>query len=467
VFNGCVKKETPVQDNISKKTNNFRIINGEYDAIDNPFKISNVLATIEKFKDSLLELENYELKENQKVEYVKLKISDIPEDKVKDMGKKINLVNYPLDAAMLYEPDLKEENLEKLKGDYFYTFLPKNSPLPKEYPFTTIYEVYAPLPTEKWLEVALLFDGGLIDSTGSDKIVKKTRGWFSWLSNFIINVVIPVQPAGRITYANTKLGVVGVPDIEVWSPKLYGFSMAVTNSTGNFHINSDYFIGSYLYCRFSNNNIHVLPFNKTSSFPIRAVCNYINGGATSGLIWFGKSSLPAANTHFDDITSQSNFWSHIVHMDYMHRNYCVQEGILTAPSNLNFVAKWENEDENAAGTFMMQHMSTAFLSSAVYNLFKSNKIQDIIGAYFLSALTGAVKTLVNNILPDVMVSCGPQYINKHFVGANTSDYSSDIGKTILHELSHASMYSKVGDLYWLTLGIQEYDRESGGQLWMG
>jgi hypothetical protein len=471
VFNGCSKKETPIQENPPNKISNFRIISGEYDAIDNPFKISNVRATIEKFKDSLPELENYTLKENQIVEYVKLRVADIPEDKVKDMGASLHLVNYPLDAAMLYEPDLKEENLDKLKGEYFYTYLPKNSPLLKEYPFTTIYEIYAPLPTENWLEVTLLFDGGLLDSTGSAKDIKKTRGWFtSWISSFVtvvVNIVTPVQPAGRITYANTKLGVVGVPDIEVWSIKLYGFSMAVTNSTGDFHINSDYYIGSYLYCRFSNLNIHVLPVNNTSKIPFHAICDYLNGGANSGLSWFGKNSLPIANTHFDDIEKQTNFWSHIAHMDFMHRKYCIQEGILTAPTNLNFVAIWENKDENAAGTLMVNKMSTQFLVNSVFNLFKSNKVHEMIGTGILAGLTMIVKSLLNNILPDVKVSSGPQYKNKHFVGANSSDYSSDICKTILHELSHASMYNKVGDQYWLTLGIQESDRECGGNYGWG
>jgi hypothetical protein len=486
MLSGCKKEKkalSPIIGNDIKTTQMRKLNTNGYEAVDNPYKVENVLTTIARYRTKLPQFLNYQMKPEQIDVFVKIKAEDIPADKINSLRKSIDFFDYPMDAAMLYEPGLTEEKLNTLKDGFIYATLPKNSNMLLDAPFTKIYEIYKPSEAEKWLHLALLFDGDLLNDADKDILVGKFKkmelpldpsdggggggggggdggtndddgNWWDF--------IIPVSPKGRIKYTDTRLGDVGVINVKVIAFRLYGNDVAWTDVNGNFTMTGSFWIGTTITCKFVNNNIDIAPRDRRSGF--NATVNVFNSfivGALTFPIVHNKSQMQNVNITFNDINTQANFWSHIINMNHFHRSFCLQEGILPAPS-VQFRAAWEDKQENAAGTTMVPNIANNFPQNIA--IFKDVLNINEFGAIFIGGLTSAASNIIKLFVPDVTVSSGPTYIT-NFTG--NSNYSSDISKTILHELSHASMYSKVGNLYWLTLGMQEIKTDDGGNYGWG
>jgi hypothetical protein len=469
---GCRKSidmQADVSGNIDndKKTTPFRKINGAYTAIDNPYKISNVLATIEKYKLLQSEFSNYILQQNQIDVYVRIKTTTIPAEKLNAILEKIDFYNFPLDAAMLFEPGLTEEKLNTIKGEYLYTYLPKNSAYLTTYAFEKIYDVYKPKDEEQWLDEALLYDGEILNDDDREIITQKITNSSSNSGAKMFGFLKPKKPEGKIQYFNTQLGDLPVIDVKVCALKLFSVVSAQTDINGNFLINSNFFVGTFVFTKFTNSKINVFPIDLTIT--IGTGINWLAAvlvGSISPYVWHSKSQLPFVNINYNNNNKQTNYWSHIINMDFFHRQFNMQEGIMSAPTQLKFWAVWENKDENSAGTLMMNKINIQNSNPIFQNFITSNNINSILGQVVFNGMNFIAQAGLKALSPDIHVSSGQQYRN-NFSGLNVPNYSPDISKTILHEMSHAGMYSKVGDLYWLNLGIQESNREFGGNYGWG
>jgi hypothetical protein len=478
LFGGCRKEKSMPKSNDgndTKVSSIRKINNGTYVAIDNPYKVDRVKETIEKYKDLQTEFTNYKLIEDQINIYVKIKVTDIPTDRLNDLTNNIKLLNFPLDAAILFEQGMTDADFTAIQGEFLYSYLPKNTPLLSQYNFIKLYEVYNPTVSENWLEEAILFDGAMLNDEDMGTISnnlqasQNTNGQSGNANAKIFGFLKPKKPSGHFRYNNTKIGSTAVPFVEAFAIKGGGFVSAPCDINGSYAINSNFLVGTFIFCKFANSNLHILPVDKTmTNIGTSTWLALFSSGAISSLEWFWKNQLPTANVFFQDVEKKSNYFSHIMDMDMRHRQFCNQAGILTAPTNLNFWGVWENQDENSAGTLMLPHiLNNASTSPAITSLNLAGNNFTFSSAVFTSFSTGT-KNAILALAPDIKVSSGTQYINKHFTNTvHFSDYSCDITKTILHELSHANMYSKVGDQYWLNLGLQEADRESGGNYGWG
>jgi hypothetical protein len=162
------------------------------------------------------------------------------------------------------------------------------------------------------------------------------------------------------------------------------------------------------------------------------------------------------------MNKQTNFWCHIINSFHYHHNFDASEGITGPVPDIKLWARWDNEIENSANTYMFTKIVT---SSTLTNLINNSFNNDLFKGVW-NAIPSPSQSLLMALKPDVKITSGQVYRNQ-FQYPFASEYSVDITKTCLHELSHAGMYTKVGDVYWVKVGVQEYDNEGGGNYGFG
>lgn len=255
------------------------------------------------------------------------------------------------------------------------------------------------------------------------------------------------KPHGFVNYWDTQLNRwERVRGMQVWSLFLGIPIYTYSDGNGYYEIPWRYSIGTIMGTKAKNSRVNVKPLD-THGTLIRNIytlitqfivgSQHIEGWVTPCQMRDGKDFNFRGHT-------QVRYWSQILNAYWFHDQYSNAEGITKAPQSMVCYAQWANTknhlDANrlpnfgSASTPMLGHIPSSPGS--------------LIIQYFAGVLDGENITnypnlfnIVTGLLPDMTIRV-PEASEPQF-------YNSRLAQIGMHELSHASHYQRVGNIWWL------------------
>lgn len=236
-----------------------------------------------------------------------------------------------------------------------------------------------------------------------------------------------------------------VRGMQVWSV-FFGIPIwTYSDNNGDYTVPWRYSVGTIMGTKAKNGRVNVKPLDTHGSwaFIVYTLVAQFIVGSTHVEGWVTPCEMKDGKDFYFDGHTQVQFWSQILNAYYFHDEYCQNEGISKAPSDMVCYAHWGNTTSidylrkpnlGSASTPMLGHIRNAPVS--------------LISQYFVDVLDGENITnypnlfnLALGLLPDMTIRV-PQ-------ASEPEHYSSRLAQTAMHELSHASHYQRVGSSWWL------------------
>lgn len=259
------------------------------------------------------------------------------------------------------------------------------------------------------------------------------------------------KPHGFVNYWDAQLNRwERVRGMQVWSLFLGIPIYTYSDANGYYEIPWRYSIGTVMGTKAKNSRVNVKPLDTHGTF-VRNVYTlitqfivgsiHIEGWVTPCQMKDGKDFNFGGHT-------QVRYWSQILDAYFFHDQYSDNERITKAPWSMVCYAQWANTkdfidfqgvpDFGNAGTPMLGHIPSSPGSLVIQ--------------YFLGVLDGENLTnypnlfnIITGLLPDMTIRI-PEAREPQF-------YNSRLTQTAMHELSHASHYQQVGNMWWLNFII--------------
>jgi hypothetical protein len=266
------------------------------------------------------------------------------------------------------------------------------------------------------------------------------------------------KPHGTVRYRDNELGrMEPVRGMEVWS-LYFGIPMITyTDNDGYYEIPWRYNVGTIMGTKAKNGRVNVKPldtrgtlarefYTLLTQFIVGSL--HVEGWVTTCQMRDGR------DINFEGHT-QVRYWSQILNAYSYHDQYTNTDGIKSAPRSMVCYAQWGNTnatdrfgnpDFGQASTFMLGHinMPAAWLELFINDLFDGNVNLVTEYPYVFNALV--------SLLPDMSFRV-PQE-------REPLQYSSRFTQLAFHELSHASHFRQVGNLWWINLAGPERPKHS-------
>lgn len=221
-----------------------------------------------------------------------------------------------------------------------------------------------------------------------------------------------------------------------------------SDANGFYEIPWRYSIGTIMGTKAKNNRVNIKPLDTHGTF-IRNLYTLITQFIVGSVHIEGFVSSCQMRDGYDfnfNGHTQVRYWSQILNSYFFHDEFSDNEGITRAPSKMVCYAQWGNTGRNVdldgipnfgnASTPMLGHIPIL------------NTPQSLIVQYFLKVFDGRNITnypnlfnLLTGLLPDMTIRV-PQAQEPQF-------YNSRLTQISLHEISHASHYNRVGNIWWL------------------
>jgi hypothetical protein len=253
------------------------------------------------------------------------------------------------------------------------------------------------------------------------------------------------RPKGFVNYFDNQMGrLERVRGMQVWSLYLGIPITTYTDGNGYYEIPWLYNIGSIMGTKAKNNRVNVKPLDTRtlsilfapaliSQFIVGSV--HIEGFVTPCQMKDGKDFNFYGHT-------QVRYWSQILNAYYFHDQYSDAEGITKAPNSMVCYAQWARiKSYDNGGVPNFGNASTPMLGHI------PGTTNSLIVQYFMSLFGGQNITnnpnlfnLLTGLLPDMTFRV-PFIREPQF-------YNSRLSQFAFHELSHASHYNRVGNLWW-------------------
>jgi hypothetical protein len=247
------------------------------------------------------------------------------------------------------------------------------------------------------------------------------------------------QPHGRVTYLDTEtLQTRGVPNIQVWAIA-FGIPMSTLSDDNGFYAIPWLFsVGTVIGTHAKNFRVNVKPLDITGSV-LSAIAQvtanfilgslHVEGTATSCQM---KNDI---NINFNQ-NNQRRYWAQILDAVRLHHTFTAQDGINSAPWGLTWYAIWGNGQGSSYSAPMLSHISgnpVDIIGNLLGIIFDTNISSN--APNFFNLLTGLLPSISTDESVGSMTEGGNHYSERLMQGA-------------LHELAHASLFTKVGQIYW-------------------
>lgn len=230
---------------------------------------------------------------------------------------------------------------------------------------------------------------------------------------------------------------VGVKKIKVQSRWWFYYGSGTTDANGYFECNETYS---------SKRDVEVKVFFENDLVNVRTIKGYnivdMLFTERQEIGTYSGNNLQNINYIFynaENVESNSKrYWMacHALNAVYEHRQYCVQSGIGSPPSNLNLWLTGQNKKgkniSTAAAAPMLKQMANSSLLVGATQVYLG-----LVG----SPITAVAIQVLKQELPDITYAYNGE-------GAQVSQYSDQIYQVIYHELSHACHYAKVRNAFW-------------------
>jgi hypothetical protein len=248
------------------------------------------------------------------------------------------------------------------------------------------------------------------------------------------------QPHGRVTYLDTETNQTrGVPAIQVWAIA-FGIPIPTwTNDNGYYAVPWLFSIGTVIGTHAKSPYVNVKPFDVTGSVVnaiAQVVANFIIGSVHIENAFSSCDMKNNININFNQ-NNQKRYWAQILDAVRLHHTFAAQDGINAAPWGLTWYAAWDNQQGDAYSAPMLSHLSGSLLPTPT-------NIANIFSLYFdTNLLINAPNlfNLLNGLLPSITTDESPSSMTD-------VHYSERLMQGALHELAHASLFTKVGQIYW-------------------
>lgn len=424
-FTACKKEENliPTTDN---KNPSKQLNPGLRAGNVNPYSVENILASLEALgRDDKLEpdrIYQYYKFQPKNVDGELLKLLEAEESK--------HIADFPLGDPSIYNDEFGaefEKNIAQMKDGMLYISLKKETELAQilatdaKLNATLLDELYLPNEEDHDLMIQALITSGMDDSPDIDAFKLKWPCLFK-------------EPSGRVTYWDQHLNTaVGVPQIQVWAI-FWGIPLSTfTDDNGYYGGGLGFYnAGTIMGTHAKNWRANIKPLNTTGTVLgsiLSLISNFILGSEyIHG--WVSSCDMKSpVNIHFGS-HGQPRYWTQLLHAIKKHYDYTAADGINHAPTNLTVYAHWDNNN-GSASTPMLGHISAPSLIASYFSMIYGTDIS-ITAPNLFNLFTG--------LLPDVTFKVGT-YQGVH--------YSEDLMETAFHEFGHASLFTKVGQLWWI------------------
>ena len=243
---------------------------------------------------------------------------------------------------------------------------------------------------------------------------------------------------GRVTYLDSELNTnQGVPNIQVWA---LAFGIPITTQTdgnGNYQIPWLFSIGTVMGTHAKNQQVNVKPFNVTGNvldILIQLRGNFILGSLHVEGTVSACQMKNDVNINFNQNNSK-RYWAQLLDIVRLHHVFTAQDGINSAPSHLTWYAGWDNERGGFFSAPMLSHISlngSVLRGNLLSRVFNTNIVST--APNFFNLLTGLLPSITTDESPASM---------------EDGHYSERLTQSALHELAHASLFTRVGQIYWI------------------
>ncbi len=346
-----------------------------------------------------------------------------------------HIMEVPFASVSMYDQEVIqnwETEQENLKDGNLYIVFKANSQLNSIFgnesslAATKLDELYLPEPADTNLQLQAIANAG-------NTTVEELR----------IRLCLFKQPHGRIRYLDTETqSHRNVPNIKVWA---LAFGIPVvdhTDNSGYYWIPWAFSAGTLMGIHAENSHMKVMPFNTVGGFFSvvgQLTTNFILGSRRD-FGWYSSCQMKNEINVDYNIHNQQRYWCHIMNAVKLHYDYTSQDGIFHAPNVMVCYAHWA-DNTGSASTPMLGHIQTntvAYRSQFLGVIFGTN----------LNVTAPNLLQLMTGLVPDMTLKYSATESDYGTHNSGNSRFSEDLMQTTFHELSHASLYRKVGQLWW-------------------
>lgn len=434
----AIEKNITNSDEPKHSKNKVAMMRLASNTIQNPYSLKTIRLVLEKYADDP-EKDNVEI--NSTDYYVYLSID--PQNITSELANRIEndnsfqLYDFPIDSKILYEENSTIDERESIKDGNLYAVIPINNTILNTLRYDIIDTLYQPKPEQVWLEEKVLWETGFLQKELISEGITPT---LDMNAKYIMSFLTPKKPEGYVRYQDTELGLQPVRGVQVWGIK-FGFAVwDYTDATGHFKINNGFLIGTVIGTLFKGNRFTVKPLVMNQGV-VACVAQFL-AGSIDPVGWYNKNQLPNISINYTLPSKQTYMWSHIANSIYFHDLYCQQENVWTSPSNMVIYAYFDNGSGGSMSTPMFNHMTspTSLMEQVANQIFGVN-----VSVNFPSI--NALLTGGGGILPDMYTRGG--------ASAGGANYSTGFMQNLLHELSHAHFFVKVGSVAYQNIVSRE------------
>jgi len=260
-----------------------------------------------------------------------------------------------------------------------------------------------------------------------------------------IRICLFKKPHGYVRYWDNQLNrFEPVRGMEVWALFL-GIPMTTySDANGYYEINWRFSIGTIMGTKAKNSRVNVKPLYTYGTFIeiLPTLIAQFIVGSVHVESWVTPCRMKDGFDFNFTGHTQVRYWSQILNAYFFHDQYAADERIQKAPAMMTCYAHWadtrkfiDNQGVPSFGqssTPMLGHISVPWL----------------LAEYFTDVFDGLAPTnypnlfnLLTGLLPDMTIRV-PGATEPQF-------YNSRLTQTLMHELSHASQFNRVGNLFWV------------------
>lgn len=446
VFSSC-QKELKSPTNGAAETKKATI---QLPVKSNPFSLRNVekaKAVIKAGDQSEQSLSANQLGGNEKqFVYFKFNPLDLTTEQFQALenDSTVQLMEIPFGNMAIYSDEfaLDEAKAEQLKDGSIYGVTPIEN--------TAVFSSLSARPQTQTIYLDTLVQVADTDTTLQYQAFREAGATEETLNRF--RICLFKKPHGYVNYWDTQLNRwERVRGMQVWSLFLGIPIYTYSDGNGYYEIPWRYSIGTIMGTKAKNARVNVKPLD-THGTLIRNLytlitqfivgSQHIEGWVTPCQMKDGKDFNFGGHT-------QVRYWSQILNAYYFHDQYSDNEGITKAPQSMVCYAQWANTKNfiDFQGVPSFGNASTPMLGH-IPGSPASLLIQYFAGVFDGENITNYPNlfNMITGLLPDMTIRI-PEAREPQF-------YNSRLTQIAMHELSHASHYNRVGNMWWLNFIVQ-------------
>ena len=371
-----------------------------------------------------------------------LKVTGVILNRLESDTNKI-ILKSPFADGNIYFDELNpniNQNIDPIGDNMLYIVFKKSSPIKTifegEYPINAVKmdELYLPQVSDENLQIQAILTSGFSNEPN--------------IATFKLNrPCLFKRPEGKIEYYDIETRInKPVPEIQVWA-LAFGIQIKTyTNYNGDYSIPWLFSRGTFMGTHAKNSTVNIKPLNSIGTIvgSILSIATNFVEGSIHHMYWKSSCDMRYKINVSFNWHGQARYWAQLLDALKLHRAFCAQDNIASAPNSLTIYAEWANQDDSCSAPMLGKIGNNPQLLSFMSNyLFGTN----------LPVTAAVLYNLFSGAKPDLTFK---------FSATENLHYSEDLMQTAFHELAHASLFQKVGQSFWIRVIERTVDQGGYG-----